>query len=921
MAYTLPGVGNCSFYVGNAKPAEFYNGNKKIVGWQEQEISSFPATIEKTYNDTADVIVKGNTVQLSEWRHAQGQSTQEVITRGKNIFDGKIESGYFSNTGEPVVSTTLVRTVNHIAIDQTKNYVLSRFGSTEGTSMYVYYYDSEKVFISLQSTYSASQALTIPSTAKFLTFRTSMSYTNFQLEEGTVGTAYEEYREIKPTPSNPSPIVSNIPAGTYKVKDWKGDWYEFTLSGDLAGNAGYKDSVEYNKYSNIGYLRKNWHTGALNLSDKTFAKTGEAWQRTGCFSAYVQAALPYNGALLVDGREDFCNMLKYGSWAWSSKTEPYNYFIAGNNNSHFYFILPLSVIGCAEEDTDATKLAAAKAFFTSNPPTVAYLLATPARTPLVLTKNNASTAPELPMAFLTDTPSIEYPAQVWDAGGTVMTRGLNLWDEQWEVGSYNSSTGAKEANATRIRSKNMIPCLSETEYYFECGTYNQLYGIHAYFYEQDKTYLGHRATYNVARKITSPAGAKFMAFNLHEEYGATYNNDICINVSDPLLNGTYERYKAPTTAEIPVLRSVNAVSDEYNLETGNKLQKVSDWFEIGGYMSFYASEVSTNAKRVQKTISGESVSTNSNIVGVRHDGMLLTPSETTSGIKDAIEIDSGNLLINVGNDDSGWGFPSVPSTYEMKAYFYGWQMCHEDGRSPYYKNEVAYDSTWTGWNTGSAEKDGTYLIVENAASSMMLSRQISLKPSTKYGILVHVTDNTSVKLSYPFLGMGSFPESDSINLQPGDTGLFKLVATTNSAITDNAIYAYFPADNGRVSFGNYRVFELSTESQIEQDFASLTADQLNTKYPFDSLNVKHWKQLVGTDAEKQASITSTIPTDDYDGYITYKVIYELGTPVESQHEQTTLPTYYRTTVFEVDNETPASMQVEAKILVEDLVEQ
>jgi hypothetical protein len=51
--------------------------------------------------------------------------------------------------------------------------------------------------------------------------------------------------------------------------------------------------------------------------------------------------------------------------------------------------------------------------------TVVYQLATPTRTPLTFTKNNASTAPECPMEFLTDTPSLEYPAEVFDASGTV----------------------------------------------------------------------------------------------------------------------------------------------------------------------------------------------------------------------------------------------------------------------------------------------------------------------------------------------------------------------------------------------------------------------------------------------------------------------------------------------------------------------
>ena len=38
--------------------------------------------------------------------------------------------------------------------------------------------------------------------------------------------------------------------------------------------------------------------------------------------------------------------------------------------------------------------------------------------------------------------------------------------------------------------------------------------------------------------------------------------------------------------------------------------------------------------------------------------------------------------------------------------------------------------------------------------------------------------------------------------------------------------------SGKVNFKDVRIFELPTGSQIESDFTNLTADQLNTLYPF-----------------------------------------------------------------------------------------
>lgn len=87
----------------------------------------------------------------------------------------------------------------------------------------------------------------------------------------------------------------------------------------------------------------------------------------------------------------------------------------------------------------------------------------------------------------------------------------------------------------------------------------------------------------------------------------------------------------------------------------------------------------------------------------------------------------------------------------------------------------------------------------------------------------------------------------------------------------------YPAGN-KIKLEKFRIYELPTGSTIEADFTSLTADELAIKYPFDGLNVKNWEHLVGTDAEKAASRTSTLPTASYTGYTPYKMMYELAVP-------------------------------------------
>ena len=41
----------------------------------------------------------------------------------------------------------------------------------------------------------------------------------------------------------------------------------------------------------------------------------------------------------------------------------------------------------------------------------------------------------------------------------------NLWDEQWELGQYNTTTGEKVVTSNTIRNKNPIYCLANTNYY------------------------------------------------------------------------------------------------------------------------------------------------------------------------------------------------------------------------------------------------------------------------------------------------------------------------------------------------------------------------------------------------------------------------------------------------------------------------
>jgi len=113
--------------------------------------------------------------------------------------------------------------------------------------------------------------------------------------------------------------------------------------------------------------------------------------------------------------------------------------------------------------------------------------------------------------------------------------GANIWDEEWELGSLNNSTGEKVSSSSSIRSKNFIPVRPNTQYYFP--------NLDGYVlqYDQNKGYIG-----ILANRNTKPTDATcyYLMFRLSTNYGTVYKNDYSINY--PATVTEYEQYKSNT---------------------------------------------------------------------------------------------------------------------------------------------------------------------------------------------------------------------------------------------------------------------------------------------------------------------------------------------------------------------------------------
>lgn len=109
--------------------------------------------------------------------------------------------------------------------------------------------------------------------------------------------------------------------------------------------------------------------------------------------------------------------------------------------------------------------------------------------------------------------------------------GFNAWDEQWEKGYYDVTTGNKMSAETYFRSINSFRILPNSQYYIK-GT-----GIRILFYDINRTYISFVTISN--NVVVTPSNASYATI-----FGETkYTNDICISLSHTgYRNGEYAPY-------------------------------------------------------------------------------------------------------------------------------------------------------------------------------------------------------------------------------------------------------------------------------------------------------------------------------------------------------------------------------------------
>jgi len=168
-------------------------------------------------------------------------------------------------------------------------------------------------------------------------------------------------------------------------------------------------------------------------------------------------------------------------------------------------------------------------------------------------------------------------------------RGFNAWDEEWELGVITVNTGTsadgqKAPSTTQIRSKNYMRVVGGGSYYLK---YPSNTALALCLYDGSKNFIGfsRSADYGgVCTAYTSPntvyvmpTQAVYAMFYMGSAYGTTYKNDICINLSDPSINGQYFPHEKHT---YPLDSSVT-LRGQYKLNDGS-LYAVGDVYPSSG---------------------------------------------------------------------------------------------------------------------------------------------------------------------------------------------------------------------------------------------------------------------------------------------------------------------------------------------------
>lgn len=179
-------------------------------------------TANATTNGSGSTFTLNNTIEAKLDNVKLFGDTAQQTYSGKNLFDGILELGYINGTtGLDGVSNSYIRGKDYIPVKEFTNYKFST-NNANITTVYVYEYKADKSYnLTANKSVDLSSYLTTNANTAYIRFRPSYQTTDtsikFQVEEGTVATAYEPYVGGVPSPNPGYPQAVNVVTGTQTI--------------------------------------------------------------------------------------------------------------------------------------------------------------------------------------------------------------------------------------------------------------------------------------------------------------------------------------------------------------------------------------------------------------------------------------------------------------------------------------------------------------------------------------------------------------------------------------------------------------------------------------------------------------------------------------------------------------------------------
>lgn len=227
------------------------------------------------------------------------------------------------------------------------------------------------------------------------------------------------------------------------------------------------------------------------------------------------------------------------------------------------------------------------------------------------------------------------------------TTGVNLWNEQGELGGLIWTTGVETPSNDRIRT-DYIPVYEGITYYVRQGDATQV-GI--VYYDLGKNYVyGTSTTYTQTTAPTGAAYARLVFIGI-----TSYTSGICFNVFNPAINGQYFPYEEHTYP----LNAHGDLRGVLKLDGSNNLYSDGDVYSADGTVTVKYGIVdlgslswtwSTNW--FQGTVSGiKYVSSNTQVGNaIASNYTLRVASGMSSAVAGELAIDTANIKVATGSN-------------------------------------------------------------------------------------------------------------------------------------------------------------------------------------------------------------------------------------------------------------------------------